>query len=73
MVVWDFVDDDQPDKRQAAQVCFEGAVLFWLRRGGWPIGVAVANCPRWPATQARIELAIPTWVLPVPGDWVSHY
>jgi hypothetical protein len=29
--------------------------------------VAVAKATRWPARQARIEIAIARWVLPVPG------
>lgn len=30
--------------------------------------VAVANCTRWPASQARIPIAIARCVLPVPGE-----
>ena len=35
--------------------------------------VAVANWTRCPARHARIETAIERCVLPVPGDWASHY
>src|SRR3954447_4866098 len=33
--------------------------------------VAVANCTRWPARQARIETAIARWVLPVPSTTIA--
>ena len=33
---------------------------------------AVANATRWPAWQARIEIPIARWVLPVPGGPEEH-